>query len=127
MIDVDLALARINAEECARRRLVRGKDLNGWLAVLDEMILAKQHDEALDLLGEIMDACETLEQYDPREPHPYWYERAAGLLRKTGQHGREMETLARWLDRWPDSRPRPDFARERIRARLEDVRQRPPR
>lgn len=121
MNQVERAIASINAEELRRRRTVRGKDLNDLIPVLDSYSAVGMSREFLGLLGEIMAACETLEQYDPREPQPYWYERAAGMHRRLGQHGEELDVLARWLMYWPASRERTDLARDRIKARYADV------
>lgn len=119
MNHVDYAIAAINADELMRRRRVRGRDLNEWIGPLQEMIDAGQDAEALELLEEIMACCETLEQYDPREPQPFWYEKACGLLRRSRRYSEEAQTLTRWLRRWPAERPRADLAQERIQARRE--------
>lgn len=123
MNQVEYAIAAINAEELMRRRMVRGKDLNDWLGPLQEMIDAGQDAEALELLEEIMSCCETLEQFDPREPQPFWYEKACGLLRRSRRYEEEARTLTRWLSRWPAERPRGDLAQERIEARREYARE----
>lgn len=121
MNPVERAIASINAEELRRRRTVRGKDLNDLIPVLDSYSAVGMAREFLGLLGEIMAACETLEQFDPREPQPYWYERAAGMHRRLGEHDEELDVLARWLMHWPASRERNDLARDRIKARYADV------
>lgn len=116
-----MAIAAINAEELMRRRVVRGMDLNDNIAVIDNLVAQGLAAEALELLEEIIAVVETLEQYDDREPQPYWYERAAGLHRRLGNHEAELDVLGRWLIAWPPSRLRPDLARDRVRARYRDV------
>lgn len=119
MNQVEYAIAAINAEELMRRRQVRGRDLNEWIGPLQELIDTGADAEALALLEEIMDCCETLEQFDPREPQPFWYEKACGLLRRSRRYEEEAGTLTRWLERWPADRVRADLAQERILARRE--------
>lgn len=111
---VEALIGAINMQECYRRRVVRGQDLNEWHQQLDSWKADGHTGPALELLAEIMAAVETIEQYDPREPQPYWYMEAAKLYRKVGSPQEEWEVLQRWLARWPMSRPRHDKARERF-------------
>ena len=118
---VDDAIAAINMDECYRRRRVRGRDLNDWLVPLKDLRKAGETRAALDLLAEIIAAIETLEQFDPREPQPYWYEEAAKVYRRLKCRQEEADVLNRWLAFWPEQRARHDRARERVRARIEYV------
>lgn len=121
MRQVDMAIQAINAEELMRRRRVRGLDLNDHIAVIDSLVSEGLVPQALELLEEIIAVVETLEQFDDREPQPYWYERAAGLHRRSGNHEAELDVLGRWLIAWPPARKRADLARDRVRARYRDV------
>lgn len=115
---VDAAIAAINMEECYRRRLVRGRDLNEWHTDLENWILTGQDDTALGFLGEAIAAVETLEQYDDREPQSYWYEKAADIHQERGDHAAASAVLERWMATWPEVRRRRDSTRLRIKTRL---------
>lgn len=114
---VEALIGSINMEECYRRRQVRGRDLNEWHPQLDEWIAAGETRKALDLLAEIFTAVESLEQYDAREPQPYWYETAAKIYRTLRCDQEEAAVCERWLIRWPESRTRHDKARHRLSTR----------
>jgi hypothetical protein len=121
--EVEKLIGAINMEECYRRREIRGKDFNDWHGDLERWKAAGQDREILGLLTEIMDACETLEQYDEREPQPYWYEEAAKACRRLSDPTGELAVLQRWLVCWPLDRRRLDKVRERFLTRAERVRQ----
>lgn len=112
--DAERAIAVINMEECYRRRLVRGRDLNDWHEQLDAWVKAGNLAAARELLYEIIEATEQLVQYDQREPQPYWHEKLAKLHRRDGDRWAEQSVLCRWLAAWPEDRRRFDNARERI-------------
>jgi Asp-tRNA(Asn)/Glu-tRNA(Gln) amidotransferase C subunit len=114
---VEALIGSINMEEAYRRRKVRGRDLNEWHPQLDEWIAAGETRKALDLLGEIFESVESLEQFDAREPQPYWYETAAKIYRTLRCSEEEAAVLERWLIRWPPTRTRHDKARERFASR----------
>lgn len=114
---VEALIGAINMEEAYRRRKVRGRDINDWHPQLDEWVAAGETRKALDLLGEIFEAVESLEQFDAREPQPYWYEMAAKIYRTLRCAPEEAAVLERWLIRWPLDRTRHDRARERFTAR----------
>ncbi len=103
-LDADRAIAVINMEEAFRRRLVRGRDINEWHPTISEWLAAGRDDDVLTLVAEIIDATMILEQYDPREPQPYWFELAARIHHRRGAHRDEAVILRRWLARWPYSR-----------------------
>lgn len=117
---MDRAIAVINMEECYRRRVVRGQDLNDWHEQLDRWIAAGDLSSARALLYEIIGATETLVQYDQREPQPYWHEKLAKLHRRDGDRWAESAVLCRWLAAWPADRQRFDSARQRIRKLLDE-------
>ncbi|MFT4471437.1 hypothetical protein ACMX2H_16155 [Arthrobacter sulfonylureivorans] len=119
--DVDELIAIINMEECYRRRTVRGRDLNDWHLQLEAWRRIGNFEAMLQLLGEIIVATEQLEQYDDREPQPYWHEQKAKLHRKRHEYQEEAAVLALWLAHWPLERDRFDQARERIVARLAEL------
>lgn len=104
-------------EECYRRRKVRGRDMAEWIPQMDAWVAAGETRLALELLAEIIAACETLEQFDTREPAPFWYESAAKVYRQLGCSHEEATILERWLAHWPESRVRYDKARDRFAAR----------
>lgn len=114
--DAERAIAVINMEECYRRRMVRGKDLNEWHDQLNIWVKEGNLPAARALLHEIIEVTETLVQYDQREPQPYWHEKLAKLHRREGDRWAEAAVLCRWLAAWPEDRRRFDSARERIRG-----------
>lgn len=118
--DAERAIAVINMEECYRRRLVRGRDLNEWHEQLQLWREAGDVPAQRALLREIIAVTETLEQYDAREPQPYWHEKLADLHADEGAWWSELAVLCRWLAAWPDDRRRFDKARERVRARVDE-------
>lgn len=118
---VDRLIAVVNMEEAYRRRRVRGKDLNDWHPQLDAWAESGQTVEALRLLGEIMETVENLEQYDPREPQPYWFEVAARIHHRAGRHEEEAAVLRRWLDKWPPSRVGQCPRRAVVEAKLDSA------
>lgn len=115
---VDLAIASINMEECYRRRLVRGRDLNEWFTQLEVWLESGQYEEALSFLGEAIGAVETLEQFDNREPQSYWYQKAADVYEDMGQPGNAAKVLQRWLASWPAHRQGNNSDRHEVCSRL---------
>lgn len=116
---VDAAIRRINTDELYRLRRVRGRDLNQWHQDLTVWIQGGLPEEALALLGEIITVAETLQQYDSREPQPYWYEKAAKILADQGEHGAAELLLRNWLHLWPETREQSAHRRKRIEARAD--------
>ncbi len=114
----ETAIARINAEECFRLRKVDGRDINDWHTTLAKMRASGDTAGALGLLYKIIAACETLEQYDPREPQPYWYEQAAKLHEKRGELTEAEELVVRWLSFW---RGRERGEKTKMRALLDKL------
>lgn len=119
--DVDKLIARINAEELWRRRIVRDQDLNDWHGQLREWEARGQIDEAIDLLGEIMDVVVDLDWLDAREPQLYWFEQAAGLLRLQGRRQEAAAVMRRWLDSWPLDRAESTEGRDAVERRRAKV------
>lgn len=118
---VDIAIASINMEECYRRRLVRGRDLSEWHTDLEAWIATGEYEQALEFLGEAIGAVETLEQYDDREPQPYWFQKAADLYEDMGEPENAAKVVDRWLRSWPARRPRRDGMREDMCTRAANL------
>jgi len=115
---VDIAIASINMQELYRRRMVRGRDLNEWFDDLEAWIAAGEYEEALTFLGEAIGTVETLEQFDNREPQPYWFQKAADLYEDSGEPEAAAKVLRRWLESWPPRRERRDGMREVVCTRI---------
>lgn len=118
--DAERAIAVINMEECYRRRLVRGRDLNEWHMQLEQWASSGNTAAQRTLLQEIIAVTELLPQYDAREPQPYWHEKLADLHVSAGESWAEAAVLTRWLACWPEERRRFDSARERFLQRLRE-------
>jgi tetratricopeptide (TPR) repeat protein len=114
----------VNMDETYRRRQVRGRDLNDWHPQLDAWWAAGDYTAILDLLGEVITAAETLEQYDDREPEAYWYQQAAKAHTVMGDHAAAVAVLERWFQFWPPERIRFDREPERMERRLAAARRR---
>ncbi|MGO4382911.1 hypothetical protein AB4Y80_01570 [Specibacter sp. RAF43] len=114
----------MNTAETYRRRVVRGLDINDWHLELDAWFARGNYWAALDLLAEIMDAVETLEQFDDWEPEAYWYEQAAEAHTRIGEHDKAVAVLERWLQFWPPERIRFDMAPQRMQRKLDAARTR---
>lgn len=118
--DAERAIAVINMEECYRRRLVRGRDLNEWHMQIEQWASAGNVAAQRALLREIIEVTERLVQYDAREPQPYWHEKLADLHESTGERWAEVAVVTRWLACWPEDRRRYDSARARFLRRLQE-------
>ncbi|GAA3864794.1 hypothetical protein GCM10022243_33830 [Saccharothrix violaceirubra] len=75
---------------------VRGRFHTEWIAKLDELRTAKQDDEALSLLLELVDAAEGLARTEGSAPAPAYTERAAVILRRRKDYAAEITLLERW-------------------------------
>lgn len=114
----------VNMGETYRRRMVRGQDFNDWHGQLDAWWAVGDYPAILLLLGEIIVAAESLEQYDDREPQAYWYQQAAKAHMEMGDHQSAVEILARWAQFWPSHRIRLDDEPARMDSRLAAARSR---
>lgn len=126
----DELIEAINAEHLYRLRQVRGRDLNDWHEHLHALAGEDRHDDALELLDEIMDCTLTLVQYDAREPDLYWWWKASALHRRLKDNQAAARVLERWLAAWPEARAIPaqlrpvkDRQRARVRERLKWLRE----
>ena len=118
------AIHAVNMGETFRRRVVRGQDFNDWHEQLEQWWVVGDYTAILGLLGEIIAAAETLEQYDDREPQAYWYQQAAKAHTALGDHEAAVAMLERWLQFWPPIRIRFDDEPARMEARLTAARNR---
>ncbi|PCC37441.1 tetratricopeptide repeat protein [Glutamicibacter sp. BW77] len=94
----------INMQHVWALRKLHGKDLGDHVQVLIELETDKRYDEMIALLEEITELMHTLEQYDTREPQPYYAEKLASIYIKLGSHDDAIRALRRWLDAWPADR-----------------------
>ena len=115
---VDDFIASVNLHELYRRRMVRGADLSQWHAQLEAWLQDGALLEAAEFLLEVLDVVETLEQFDAREPQPYWYLKLADVYEDAGEPGGAAAVLRRWLARWPAEREGHVEYRDQICTRL---------
>lgn len=125
MGDVDALVHQVNRAETVRRRMVGGYPQEHWYVVIDAMFEHGLDEAALLILDQLIDSAEQLAQYDTREPQDYWYNRAAMIHHRRGDHDAEAAVLDRWLAHWPADRWRPNHARQRIVRRLQRIREGP--
>ena len=109
----------INMDHLWKLRKLHGKDLAEHVQDLVEMEADKRFEEMVVLLEQIIDVTHTLEQYDAREPQPYYAQKAATIYNKLKRRQDSIRVLRRWLAAWPTERPTTQVReRENIIARL---------
>lgn len=106
-------------EHLWKLRKLHGKDLADHVQDLVEMETGKRYDDMVVLLEQIIDVTHTLEQYDPREPQPYYAQKAATIYNKLRRRPDAIRVLRRWVEAWPPERPTTQVReREKIIERL---------
>ena len=107
----DQLIASINAHHLTHLRQVRGRDINDHHTHIHQLQHQGDHPALLDLLGEIIPLTYTLQQYDPREPDPYWTQMAVDTHTYLGDHTAARELWSAWLTHWPTHREIPTYHR----------------
>lgn len=94
----------INMEHLYKLRTLRGKDISEHVQDVINLEAEDRYAEMLELLEEVIDITHALEQYDQREPQPYYALKACSVYMRLGRRADAIRALERWLGAWPEER-----------------------
>jgi hypothetical protein len=87
--------------EADRLEVVRGRHYSEWTDTVRQLKREGRYEEALDLLGDCMDAAERSAAVRGTAPAPWYTEQAAIIHRKLKDYDGEVAVLKRYLEMAP--------------------------
>lgn len=110
----------INMEHLYKLRTLRGKDISEHVQDIVSLEAEDRYPEMLERLEEVIDITHVLDQYDTREPQPYYALKASAVYMRLGRRADAIRVLERWLAAWPEDRPTTHTSqRKKVVAKLE--------